>query len=181
MILSDSTSLAASASTSATTPTLRSGPRRFVALGALSLALTLALGACGSSDDSAAETPTAETPAADSSAAPVVVAANDLGDILVNADGMTLYGFTNDSKGTSVCEGGCAQAWPPVVVESADLPAGLDASVFSVIERSDGTHQLQAGSWPLYLFASDASAGDAFGQASGDVWFVVDADGGLIK
>lgn len=149
---------------------------------ALAAASALVLGACSSdgSDSSGASDDTSA--ASDSSSpAPVSTASNDLGDILVDADGMTLYGFTNDTKGTSNCDGGCAQAWPPVLVDSAELPAGLDSGVFSVIERSDGTHQLQAGDWPLYLFASDAAPGDTAGQDSGGVWFVVNPQGGLIK
>ena len=77
--------------------------------------------------------------------------------MFVDADGMTLYGFTKDEDGTPTCEGACADAWPPVIVESDELPAGLNPDVFSVVERPDGTHQLKAGKWPLYRFAATAS------------------------
>lgn len=36
-----------------------------------------------------------------------------LGDHLVDADGMTLYLFTNDQRNVSNCNGPCANAWPP--------------------------------------------------------------------
>jgi predicted lipoprotein with Yx(FWY)xxD motif len=119
-----------------------------------------------------------EAPAAP---APVTVAPTGLGDALVDSEGLTLYGFTNDADGVPTCEGDCAGAWPPVMVDGAELPDGLDPAVFSVVQRSDGTHQLKAGAWPLYRFAGDANPGETNGQDSGGVWFVVDPTGGLIK
>ena len=94
---------------------------------------------------------------------------------------MTVYGFTNDGNGTPTCEGGCAEAWPPVIVDGDELPAGLDPNLFSVVERPDGTMQLKAGKWPLYRFAGDEAPGDVNGQGSGDVWFVLDPQAKLIK
>ena len=136
----------------------------------------------GSGAADTAEADTAEAGAADvpAEAAPAAVATTSLGDTLVDADGLTLYGFLNDSEGMPTCNDACADAWPPVVLAGAELPAGLDADVFSVVERSDGTFQLKAGNWPLYRFAGDAIAGDVNGQGSGDVWFAASPDGSLI-
>ena len=106
--------------------------------------------------------------------------ATDVGDVLVGAGGFTLYGFTTDSDGVPTCLDGCASAWPPLLVDSADVPAGLDSAVFSVVERSNGGFQLEAGAWPLYFYAGDTASGDVNGQASGDVWFVAAPDGSLI-
>ena len=105
---------------------------------------------------------------------PSQTAPTELGDVLVDAGGLTLYGFTKDADGTPTCEGDCADAWPPLLVDGAELPAGLDPAVFSVVERADGSYQLKAGKWPLYRFAGDADPGETNGQGSGDVWFVVD-------
>jgi predicted lipoprotein with Yx(FWY)xxD motif len=114
--------------------------------------------------------------------APITVAASpNLGKLLVNNKGLTLYGFTKDSAGNPTCEKACAQAWPPTLVPSSELPAGLDAKVFSVVKRPDGTNQLKAGKWPLYTFAGDAAAGDTNGQGSGGSWFVVTPEGTLTK
>jgi predicted lipoprotein with Yx(FWY)xxD motif len=115
-------------------------------------------------------------------AAPVVVGVGETsaGSILVDPQGLSLYGFTEDSDGLPTCDGACADAWPPLTVDGPDLPAGLDAEVFSVVERNDGTFQLKAGKWPLYLFAGDGAPGDINGQGSGDVWFLADPNGGLI-
>lgn len=161
------------------------------------LAVTsLLVAACSSDDaDDASSDATTETTAAaeagddestdesdsDGAASAVVeVASTDVGDALVGADGLTLYGFTTDSDGEPTCTDACADAWPPLTVDSADLPADLDPAVFSVVERPDGGFQLKAGSWPLYFFAGDAAPGDVNGQGSGDVWFVAAPDGSLI-
>lgn len=118
----------------------------------------------------------------DVASGPIVdLGSTDLGDVLVDANGLSLYGFTNDVDGLPTCDDACADAWPPIIVESAELPEGLDPEIYSVVERNDGSFQLKAGIWPLYLFAGDAAPGDSNGQGSGDVWFLVTPDGGLIK
>jgi predicted lipoprotein with Yx(FWY)xxD motif len=148
------------------------------------------LGACGDdgeeSTDAGASSRTEEaSPSTSGDAAgggaAVTVQETSLGEVLVGEDGMTLYGFTNDTDGTPTCVDGCAEAWPAATVDSAELPAGLDADVFSVVERPDGTFQLKAGEWPLYFFSGDAAAGDVNGQGVGGIWFVVAEDGSLIK
>jgi len=158
------------------------------------------LAGCGGDDDDAADTttaPAATAPAPAATAAPattavmttepagaggavVSVGTTELGEVLVNADGLSLYGFLNDSGGTPSCYDQCAQAWPPVLVDSAELPEGLDPAVFSTTERIDGTFQLVAGDWPLYTYFEDAAPGDVVGQGSGGVWYVVDPTGQMI-
>jgi predicted lipoprotein with Yx(FWY)xxD motif len=167
----------------------------------LLIAAALALAACGGDDDGTDATvaPAAATAAPASAAAPGISAApataapaaetdavvgvgsTELGDVLVDANGLSLYGFLNDTGGTSACYEACAQAWPPLIVDGPDLPAGLDAAVFSVTERTDGTHQLVAGDWPLYTYFEDVAPGDVFGQGSGGAWYVVDPTGELIE
>jgi predicted lipoprotein with Yx(FWY)xxD motif len=149
----------------------------------------IALGACGSKSSSPAATPAAPTPApittagAPAAGASVAVksAASSLGQILVDPQGRTLYGFTKDANGTSTCNDGCAQAWPPVIVSGDLAVEGLDQSLLSTIDRADGSKQLKMGKWPLYRFSGDAAPGDTNGQSSGGSWFVIGADGKLIK
>ena len=101
--------------------------------------------------------------------------------VLATPHHLALYTWNKEKSGMVHCTGACAKAWPPVTVANAQVPAGLDPKLFSVIDRSDGTHQLKAGKWPLYRFAGDAAAGDVNGQGSGGVWFVVKPDGSLNK
>jgi predicted lipoprotein with Yx(FWY)xxD motif len=112
----------------------------------------------------------------------VQLADSPLGQILVDGDGTTLYGFTSDSGGTPTCTGDCAATWPAHLIEGDPvLGEGLDPSVFTLVDGADGGKQLKAGKWPLYRFSGDSAPGDVNGQGSGDVWFVVGADGKLIK
>ena len=69
----------------------------------------------------------------------------------------------------------------PLTVDGTILPAKLDATIFSVVSRPEGSHQLTAGKWPLYRFSGDAAPGDTNGQGSGGVWFVVTPNGTLHK
>jgi predicted lipoprotein with Yx(FWY)xxD motif len=148
-------------------------------------ALALALGACGgydsgtSSSDAPADGESAA--AASPSAGPALVrtGATVLGEVLTTAEGLTLYGLTDDAEGVPTCDGECAEAWPPLLVDGDQLPAGLDPAVFGVAQRLDGTHQLTAGGSPLYTFSGDAAPGDVNGQGSGGVWFAAKPDGQL--
>ncbi len=159
-----------------------------VAVGALALA------ACGDDDDSDSDAATEDDRGHDrghddeghgirrAASATVSLAETDLGEVLVDAEGFTLYAFTNDFEGEPTCEGGCAEAWPPALVEGSPTPGeGVDPDFLNVVERSDGTTQIRAGEWPLYRFSGDAAAGDTNGQGSGGVWFAVAADGTLIE
>ncbi|MFP5333562.1 MAG: hypothetical protein ACLGHX_14520 [Acidimicrobiia bacterium] len=145
-------------------------------------AFALVVAACGGGTDSGAEnttTATSATTTTESMSAGVHLAETSLGEVLVGPEGMTLYGFTVDDPGVSNCYDACAQAWPPL---EGDTPigGGLDASLFSTTERTDGTTQLVIGDWPLYYFAGDTAPGDVNGQDVEGVWFVVDADGNLV-
>ncbi|MFV1989730.1 MAG: hypothetical protein ACC652_03185 [Acidimicrobiales bacterium] len=162
-------------------------------LAIIMVAIALVAAACGDSgsDTSAEASPTTEAPTTTEAAtapAPatttemgeLAIAGNDLGDILVDGQGMTLYLFTNDAKdGTSSCSGGCIQAWPAVgEVTASD---GVDEAKLGSITRADGTMQATYNDWPLYYFAGDSEVGDANGQGSGGVWFTVDAAGAATK
>jgi predicted lipoprotein with Yx(FWY)xxD motif len=166
-------------------------PRRFsvrIKLATFGVALVLLLAACGSdsndnsstSGDNSSQTTEASN-SSGSSAAIVKTGDTDLGQVLVTKDGMTVYGFTADMNGTSSCVDACAQNWPPVAVDSASLPSGMDDAIFTVITRPDGTYQLAAKNQPLYTFAMDEAAGDTNGQGVINAWWVVKPDGSLDK
>jgi predicted lipoprotein with Yx(FWY)xxD motif len=99
----------------------------------------------------------------------------ELGDFLVDANGMTLYLFTNDDANVSNCYDECALNWPPLLVQAGEAPVpgfGVTGE-FSVIERSDETLQVTYNGMPLYYWIEDAVPGDTNGQGVNDVWFVV--------
>lgn len=110
----------------------------------------------------------------------VHVTETDLGPVLVNPEGLTLYVFTPDTDGVSTCYDDCAASWPAV---AGDTPIGpdLDAAIFGTAPRDDGSDQLTVNGMPLYLFAGDAAPGDTNGQGLNGVWFVVDDTGSMIE
>ena len=136
------------------------------------------------SEAPASEAPASEAPAsaAAGGAVTVMVAESDFGPILVDAEGRTLYMFKPDTAGDSTCYEDCEANWPPLTV-TGDITVGegLDAATFTTTERTDGSMQVKAGSWPLYYFAADAAPGDVNGQGQGDVWYVVSPTGEPIE
>jgi predicted lipoprotein with Yx(FWY)xxD motif len=128
-------------------------------------------------------TPTPAPPAATPASAPVapasVVAAQNaqLGTILTNAQGRTLYYFVPERGGKIVCgSSACTAYWPPSL--SADgTPtggAGVTGQV-GIIARGGGAQQITYDSWPLYTFAGDRAAGQTSGQGVvgfGGKWLV---------
>jgi predicted lipoprotein with Yx(FWY)xxD motif len=112
----------------------------------------------------------------------ISLATTDLGDVLVDGGGMTLYMFVPDQQenGTPKCYADCAKMWPPFEAAESGvfLPGeGVDESLFGTVERTDGTQQVIYNELPLYLFSGDKAAGDVNGQGLGDVWWVMDAAG----
>jgi predicted lipoprotein with Yx(FWY)xxD motif len=85
---------------------------------------------------------------------------------------MTLYVFDNDAPGESTCNGGCASAWPPLIVpEDQPLLAQEDISVdVTMVKRSDDTWQVAYKGRPLYFYSGDTAPGDTTGDGSGGVW-----------
>jgi predicted lipoprotein with Yx(FWY)xxD motif len=111
----------------------------------------------------------------------VNLGSTSLGDILVDGKGMTLYMFTADADGKSACSGDCLVNWPVLAGEGATPGAGLAAADFGSITRDDGSKQVTFNGMPLYYFAGDKAAGDVAGQGLGDKWYVLKADGTVVK
>ncbi len=170
--------------------------RSLLLLGLIALLAACSSGASTTPSPTVAAPSVAPTDAPPSEAAPseappsqaaadatIALATNTLGEIIVDAEGMTLYAFTPDTAGESTCYDACATAWPPLVVTDAaaiSAGAGLDATKLTTVDRKDGTKQVKYGDWPLYYFANDAAAGDTNGQGLNNSWYVVDAGGELI-
>jgi predicted lipoprotein with Yx(FWY)xxD motif len=114
--------------------------------------------------------------------AKVMVATSSLGKILVDDKGMTLYMFTKDTPRTSTCYDKCATAWPPLLTKNmATAGDGADASLLGTTTRKDGSMQVTYNKMPLYYYAKDKAPGDTVGQDVGQVWYVVDPTGKVIK
>jgi uncharacterized surface protein with fasciclin (FAS1) repeats len=96
----------------------------------------------------------------------------DYGTIMADAFGNTLYFFTKDADGTSMCVDGCLDNWPVFYVENPELATGLDTADFGTIDRGDGQMQTTYKGWPLYYFVNDAVPGQINGDGVIGKWFV---------
>lgn len=108
----------------------------------------------------------------------VEVSESSLGEILVDAEGLSLYLFTNDTPGESNCYGNCAANWPPFIADGDFMGGdGIDADLLSTTTREDGALQVTYNDWPLYYYVMDEAPGDVTGQGVSGVWYVVSPAG----
>jgi predicted lipoprotein with Yx(FWY)xxD motif len=98
--------------------------------------------------------------------------------VLTNAKGFTLYWFAPDTSTKSVCNGSCAQYWPPVPGHVTAGP-GVTGTI-GTITRSDGSSQATYNGHPLYTYVSDTSPGQDNGNnlnINGGLWHDVTVSG----
>ena len=178
---------------------LKSSPGIILASFTIFVLLSFVLAACGSSSSptsgSSASTPTATssssgggygypttpaptpTTATGSTGALVHTATATIKGtsetILTNAQGMTLYYRTSDTA-TSVCSGGCASAWPPLLTNGSSTPTSTASlpGKLSAVTDANGSQCAYNGHM-LYTFSGDSAAGQTNGEGVAGIWFVV--------
>ena len=96
--------------------------------------------------------------------------ANVSDGVLTGSNGMTLYSFDKDvaGSGKSVCNGPCADNWPPLLVVEGESPSGD----YSVVVRDDGRKQWAYKGRPLYYWSKDQKPGDRTGDGFNNLWRV---------
>lgn len=145
----------------------------------VALSLALAATACGSGGGT---TTAGGEGTQQASGVQVAAASSPVGEILTDGSGRTLYMFTQDSPGKSVCYDTCAEKWPPLTAKAKpEAGSGVDASMLGTIERKNGDMQVTYADMPLYYWVKDEAAGDITGQGVGGVWYVVSPSGEPIK
>ena len=97
-----------------------------------------------------------------------------LGQFLVDAQGITLYTFANDPDGNSVCVDDCEVEWPPLIVPAGtQLTAGPGVpGQLATITRANGALQVTYNGHPLYHYSGDHQPGDVLGHRLQNLWFV---------
>jgi predicted lipoprotein with Yx(FWY)xxD motif len=113
----------------------------------------------------------------DAKATPVVkeMKIAELGTVLVNGHGLTLYRFTPDTTTKVACTGTCASLWPPLVVSGRTrTPTGSAGIVgLGTVKDPDGALQVTYRGHPLYTYIGDTKPGSANGQGLKDKWFAL--------
>jgi predicted lipoprotein with Yx(FWY)xxD motif len=107
-----------------------------------------------------------------------VVENPELGPILVDGEGRTLYAFMLDGPNQSNCDANCQKDWPPLITQGSPAAGeGADANLIGVAELADGRLIVTYNQMPLYYWHADAQPGDTGGQGVDGVWFVVAPNG----
>ena len=147
-------------------------------------------GRYGNSEESGGKEEAGAKPATEAEAEPAGEAtpvslgeASGVGKVLVDSEGMTLYYFQKDQKGSgkSKCEGACAEAWPPLTAEGEpEAMTGVKTAMLGTIKRSDGSTQVTYAGWPLYTYVGDTKPGEDNGtdsKAFGASWYPLHSNG----
>jgi predicted lipoprotein with Yx(FWY)xxD motif len=102
-----------------------------------------------------------------------------LGTVLTDAEGHTLYRYAKDGSKPpkTVCDGACAEMWPPLVSDTPALAAGVDEQLIGQVTRPDGQKQVTVGGWPVYRYAKDTGQGIALGQNVSADWAAITPTG----
>ena len=121
-----------------------------------------------------------ELPAHAASTAPVpppitieVVTAFGFGNVWADLNGMTLYRYDLDTRGTVACTGTCANTWLPLLHKKSDpalhLPPDYPGTL-TLVKRPDSSEQVEYNGAPLYTYVGDNQPGDTNGDGIGGVW-----------
>ena len=93
--------------------------------------------------------------------------------ILTNSQGMTLYYRTTDVPPSTVCSGGCAGAWPPLVMSGSGAPTSATSlsGKLTVVADANG-NQVEYNGHPLSTYSGDTGPGQTTGEGVGGIWHV---------
>ncbi|WP_157156319.1 MULTISPECIES: hypothetical protein [unclassified Diaminobutyricimonas] len=137
----------------------------------------LALSGCAGETDTTTQGPGDRDPYI-GSALVLTTADTDLGEIVVDEEGRTVYVFDDDDPGTnsSACDAACLENWPAVISQDDPTGEGVEGDL-GTFTREDGFEQVTIDGQPLYYYAGDSASGDVNGQGLQGLWWAVDPDG----
>jgi predicted lipoprotein with Yx(FWY)xxD motif len=104
----------------------------------------------------------------------------EIGLILYDLAGHTLYTFDQDKGTASTCYGACAEAWPPALAEGRPRAEGeASPGKLGTTKRRDGRIQLTYAGHPLYtsVDAEDFAFSSNGIQAFGGKWYEIRPSG----
>ena len=109
-----------------------------------------------------------------------------LGTVLVTNKGFALYVYAPDAGRHVTCTGGCATAWPPLLVKAGQTIAagpGIRPRLLRTDPNPGGGRVVTYRGWPLYTYLGDAAPGHAAGQGADDdggYWWVMRSSGQIV-
>jgi predicted lipoprotein with Yx(FWY)xxD motif len=142
--------------------------------------------AASTESSTAASTAATSTPPARKAVSLSVRTLPNVGVVLANSEGHTLYTFAPDQHSKVTCVSSCAAVWPPLKLASGETAAGpaqLKASLLGSDPDPEGGSVVTYAGWPLYTYEADSAAGQDNGQAieaNGGHWYVIAPSGKVI-
>jgi len=112
-----------------------------------------------------------------------VASLQDGTEYLTDEGGRALYLLDQEPPGLSLCYGGCAEAWPPMLASEGQPARALgpvDQDRTGTVRRDDGPIQVTYAGHALHYFREDVAPGDIRGQDRRDAWgrwYLVRPDG----
>ncbi len=151
----------------------------------LLLVAAASLAAAGALTAVALARPSARVAACRATGRTLALCRTELGRVLVDSKGHTLYLFGRDRGGRSACYGRCAVFWPPLLGRRRPtLGPGVERSLVGVTRRRNGALQLTYRRHPLYRYRLDRLPGQTSGEgvrAFGGRWYAVSRSGAAVE
>jgi predicted lipoprotein with Yx(FWY)xxD motif len=153
-------------------------PKRISAAALATGTIALIAAGCGGAGGSSSSPPAAFTNPPAHTTTVSTTKKPDLGRILVNSEGFTVYTFSKDKQTNipcldtcperSACYEACEEAWPPVPVSgTAEAAGGVDPYEIGTTRRKNGTLQMTYAGQPLYTYSGDERPGETNGDGTG--------------
>jgi predicted lipoprotein with Yx(FWY)xxD motif len=111
----------------------------------------------------------------------------EIGKVLVDGSGFTLYRFSKDPRNSDMCVKikECTNLWPPVMSSGRPVAGpGVRAALLSTIKLSGGGRQVTYAGHPLYRYSPATEKGETAyvgAQQFGGTWYAVNAAGRSVK
>jgi predicted lipoprotein with Yx(FWY)xxD motif len=123
----------------------------------------------------------------DSRAVKIQLRHTEIGKVLVDSSGFTLYRFSKDPRNSDTCVkiSGCTNLWPPL--RSSGRPVagpGVRAALLSTIKLAGGGRQVTYAGHPLYRYSAATEKGETGyvgAQQFGGSWYALNSAGGSVK
>ena len=123
----------------------------------------------------------------DSRAAKIQLRHTEIGKVLVDSSGFTLYRFSKDPRNSDTCVkiSGCTNLWPPLTSRGRPVAGpGVRAGLLSTIKLPGGGRQVTYAGHPLYRYSAATEKGETGyvgAQQFGGSWYALNSAGGSVK
>ena len=125
--------------------------------------------------------------AQDSRAAKIQLRHTEVGKVLVDSSGFTVFRFSKDPRNSDTCVkiSGCTNLWPPLMSSGRPIAGpGVRAALLSTIKLPGGGRQVTYAGHPLYRYSAATEKGETGyvgAQQFGGSWYALNSAGGSVK